>query len=1020
MISMNEELKVGNYYRRRATPKPKADDKFQADDLVLLIDVDLDDQDVSYTAYAKNQWFTLPINDFLQCFKYEGEGRAIRDREFQKLINEASTVAAEITEEAEQLRGIEHAFQPAALPGLTDSPAEIAQVEEIAAEESVSLVRVNEPSEKLVSANQWIEAIAERRNRIGDKKDQLKTIQDRIEGLQAEQQAWLECMTAFTDISKRLNEVIGTLNLYLGNNEEIIQLSAGKPAEGPLAIRQLVLYMDEECALYAEEGGIDARSIPDFDEWLLADQRNLDQVLPEQKGIVCIKPRRSDIDYGDAFINMKMNEANKITYILIRNGENLFRLVTDWQTGKYFFPCQAEFDQIEYKHREYDRNRMRYNDPQKITPKDGRVYKEMLAKREQLEKHYSRALILLQGLVDRTGIFPDLQDRGLNLMDISANNQYLRFIYDADPSKLLVTGRETFDEWQTRTNKLLVAGDRIIGVFGWNQIREDDLKERMRSAWSGRPDGMTLYTLEKGSDGELRILFDADSSDYWNGYEYVKRKNRVGFRIFTSDSFIIAYDQITLEDAKYFLNDRLSRHAYADMFPLLRRVRNMKQIERNEEQPFLDLLVNDASKKIALDRSILEQQINEVVTWYKFKNKTHRSLSQDDAKAYRMIMREWAKRRLTESAAADSPVIEDIQNADTLLIAMRDQDLIHIERADQNQIFVHRSIMRRSKREQAYRLVEKREWVIIGQEYLTWQVLYEAPEWAEWPKGSRNSADYLTTPELEAFLPLCYQKAQGIIRGHAEWFLDVNRSDRESIKSLKSELFRIDLKKGYIELFYYVTGKANGKLLYGEISIPINWKRKAGQVVIASSDYHNWSKGAKSGDDLEAGSSWNPEKESHFIYFIDRDVLQKMNALHAAYKEERAKSSQQQWTAIKVFEAATKDINAKIEETAKQAYIDNHGDARLWKAYKDRAKLKSFHQHDLFGEAIEALQEWLKRHDVMEAQLIGKTIAEIIEMADINLQNPPPQLDLSIIPFKAKVEETAEEEESEDEDYILE
>jgi hypothetical protein len=37
--------------------------------------------------------------------------------------------------------------------------------------------------------------------------------------------------------------------------------------------------MDEECAVAAEHGGIDARSIEQFDEWLLADPAHLDQVL---------------------------------------------------------------------------------------------------------------------------------------------------------------------------------------------------------------------------------------------------------------------------------------------------------------------------------------------------------------------------------------------------------------------------------------------------------------------------------------------------------------------------------------------------------------------------------------------------------------------------------------------------------------------------------------------------------------------------------------------------------------------
>lgn len=46
----------------------------------------------------------------------------------------------------------------------------------------------------------------------------------------------------------RINKIVGLLELYLGVNEEIVQIYAGQPAPAatPIYIRQLVLYMDEE------------------------------------------------------------------------------------------------------------------------------------------------------------------------------------------------------------------------------------------------------------------------------------------------------------------------------------------------------------------------------------------------------------------------------------------------------------------------------------------------------------------------------------------------------------------------------------------------------------------------------------------------------------------------------------------------------------------------------------------------------------------------------------------------------
>lgn len=98
-----------------------------------------------------------------------------------------------------------------------------------------------------------------------------------------------------------LTEGVATMNLYLGRDEEIITLRTGQPADpgAPLHVRQQVLAMDEESAIGAEHGGIDARDIAAFDEWLLADPANVQQVIPEERSVVAMMARRKDRDYGD-------------------------------------------------------------------------------------------------------------------------------------------------------------------------------------------------------------------------------------------------------------------------------------------------------------------------------------------------------------------------------------------------------------------------------------------------------------------------------------------------------------------------------------------------------------------------------------------------------------------------------------------------------------------------------------------------------------------------------------------------
>lgn len=1010
-IEKNNELKAGNYYKRRANPKPKKKEHYQAGDLVLVLEVDENDQDVSYTAYTDNSWSTLPISDFLYWFQYEPNGRAIRDAEFQGLLNQASSLAAEITDDAEQLQNIDQSFKPNLLPGRTEleTPDLLPNADIPADQPSVSLTRINPASDTLTAANKWIGDIATRRDDINDKKDQLSKYQKRIEGLQKEMKAWMECLTSFKDITKKLNEVIGNLNLYLGSDEEIIQLANGEPCSlnVPLSIRQLVLYMDEECALNAENGGIDARSISQFDEWLLADPRNLDQVLPEPKGIVCLKPKRKEVEYTkDSYTNSKLNEANKETYILIRNGANLFRLLTSWQTGDYFFPTKTEFEKYEYEtFYDYGIGRNTTTEHRKIVPKDGYKYTEMLEKIERLEKHYSRALILLQGIVDRTGIFPELQNIGLNLMDVSVHNQYLRFIHDGDPSKLLVTGRETFHAWQKRINQTLTAGDRIIGLFNYHYAD----KSRTRSEYSGRPDTETLYTLEKGSP--LRVMIES------SGYSWRDRKNRVSYQIHKSDGNIIAFDQITLEDCDYFLTDRLSRSEYMDMFPLIRRVRDLKRIEREEEQPFIDLLVYKAAEYIGQMEKGIEAKIREVVLWYKFKNKVHRSLAEDDQKAFRMIMAEWTKRRLTEAGDHDSEnIIGQIETDQTILIARRDNVYIRIERADKNFIFTHRTSFK-IKNGKAVEF-DRREWKMIGKEHLLWMPIYTHKDWEEWPKGARIE-DYFTPAEFESGLSGMKAKAIEKLTASCQYYLSGHSRGEAEYRGLQLHPFRINISRETVQLFYWLEAYAKGtnEHLYAEMGTEFRWHRSKNGVEFHFRTYNGYSEGYHSAVDTVADKSWNPEKEESFTYWVDKAELFKMDKIRSDKSAVKKIKDHQRWAVTRIFDSIRSAINGQREEVAKQAYIDNHGDPRNWESYRQRVKIGLLDRND-FNDLEESFLKAIRKAKIISDEpFIGRSVidlfTEFVPDWESGIMNT--ELDMELIPIPEP-----EPDEPEDDDELNE
>lgn len=129
----------------------------------------------------------------------------------------------------------------------------------------------------------------------------------------------------------KIRRVITAIELYLGIDEEITQIQEGEPApeDYPIYFRQMLLYMDEEVAIIDNQG-IDINDVDKFDEWLLR-PGNLDACLPEKKGMVVFRYRRFNKEYGDKYVNAAMQYWNSRTFILLRNGDNVFLIEFDGQ-----------------------------------------------------------------------------------------------------------------------------------------------------------------------------------------------------------------------------------------------------------------------------------------------------------------------------------------------------------------------------------------------------------------------------------------------------------------------------------------------------------------------------------------------------------------------------------------------------------------------------------------------------------------------------------------------------------------
>jgi hypothetical protein len=264
-------------------------------------------------------------------------------------------------------------------------------------------------------------------------------------------------VAVFQEQITKLMRVITTIELYLGIGEEMHQIKDGQPAPAsePITFRQMVLFIDEEVGAY-EDGGLDWRNIERFDEWLVTDN-NIDRVVPEQKCMVVMKPRRYEKDYGkDAGIwGAQMNALNlNMCYFLIRNGEKIYRIYTDKiGIGKRWLPLRSEFAEYQEKIREIQENDLNGKEWQK------KEIREIEDKKYQ----YTNQTLLMQGLIDRTEVFHPLPLPEIKLMQlhqIEDSEKYIRFVYDDEMT--LPSGRLSFFEWKEDLNSKIKHGTRIL------------------------------------------------------------------------------------------------------------------------------------------------------------------------------------------------------------------------------------------------------------------------------------------------------------------------------------------------------------------------------------------------------------------------------------------------------------------------------------------------------------------------------------------------------------------------------
>ena len=551
-------------------------------------------------------------------------------------------------------------------------------------------------------------------------------------------------MKPLQKLLEKLEECIWTFNLYLGRDEVIVPLRTGQRAskDEPISIRQRVLFMDEECQANKEEGGIDSLDIEAFDEWLMASAKNLDQIIPEQKGVVVIRPRFNPKEYKDHWMFEAASEANKIAHFILRNGECVYRISTDFTIGQYLTPKRDEFLRF---FRVRKMNPVTLEEEWEELVPGTEAYRKAEEAAGARQRHFYRVALILQGIIDRTPIFHPLKDENTIVTANSSYEQGLIKIID-DDEMVIADSSVSWETFIQDKNQDMSVGMRIIGVFGYSTDHN-----RKGTKHASDPNPATAYILDKETDeGVFTFSYKNEARNYRTGTAY---KNQATYRVTKKDTNIICLDTVTPEEIDLFLTNRKNKRHYATMIPLMRSVRDVLAKEKAEEKPFKDLLVQMMERN-NLTFFDIEDEADDLILWYKTKNKIFRPLIPKEqgmeslawvsvwAELNNRVNNYLAQKKKKEKGEFDAYLQSLLQRYPTAVLIAHEKGRTYKVVVPHETSKVYVKVITSNSIED-----NVEEWVLPRKSMLRWYVLYK--HGFEKYKLFEKYTDHLTDPEKE-------------------------------------------------------------------------------------------------------------------------------------------------------------------------------------------------------------------------------------------------------------------------------
>lgn len=203
-----------------------------------------------------------------------------------------------------------------------------------------------------------------------------------------------------------IKQRIFTVQLYAGLVEQLEQIADGAPAPNDAKVHlfQRRHYMDEECLIHYTAGGMKFDDLAAFDAWLVHPE-NRDRLLPMPRCIVAFRVRRwprkydSDASIADFIKFFFESDYDKITFLYIRNGDQVWRLNTAVEFDAQLFPNREESTLLAAGSGEKLWMEVAWNEPRQIIP--DRQYQNLLRERAEEHAEYKRKLAAWKRLPKR-------------------------------------------------------------------------------------------------------------------------------------------------------------------------------------------------------------------------------------------------------------------------------------------------------------------------------------------------------------------------------------------------------------------------------------------------------------------------------------------------------------------------------------------------------------------------------------------------------------------------------------------